>query len=76
MRLLPTHDTSYYSDVSDFTVTRNIMNTRTIQSADEQELGTLYIDVSADYFDGIINETDLEDGCRMYVIDRKEKVFV
>ena len=76
MRLLPTHDTSYYLDVSDFTVTRNIMNTRTIQSADEQELGTLYIDVSADYFDGIINETDLEDGCRMYVIDRKEKVFV
>lgn len=76
MRLLPTHDTSYYSDVSDFTVTRNIMNTRTIQSADEQELGTLYIDVSADYFDGIINETDMEDGCRMYVIDRKEKVFV
>ena len=76
MRLLPTHDTSYYSDVSDFTVTRNIMNTRTIKSADEQELGTLYIDVSADYFDGIINETDLEDGCRMYVIDRKEKVFV
>lgn len=76
MRLLPTHDTSYYSDVRDFTVTRNIMNTRTIQSADEQELGTLYIDVSADYFDGIINETDLEDGCRMYVIDRKEKVFV
>ena len=76
MRLLPTNETSYYSDVSDFTVTRNIMNTRTIQSADEQELGTLYIDVSADYFDGIINETDLEDGCRMYVIDRKEKVFV
>ena len=76
MRLLPTHDTSYYLDVSDFTVTRNIMNTRTIQSADEQELGTLYIDVSADYFDGIINETDLEDGCRMYVIDRKEKVIV
>ena len=76
MRLLPTHDTSNYLDVSDFTVTRNIMNTRTIQSADEQELGTLYIDVSADYFDGIINETDLEDGCRMYVIDRKEKVFV
>ena len=76
MRLLPTHDTSYDLDVSDFTVTRNIMNTRTIQSADEQELGTLYIDVSADYFDGIINETDLEDGCRMYVIDRKEKVFV
>ena len=76
MRLLPTHDTSYYSDVRDVTVTRNIMNTRTIQSADEQELGTLYIDVSADYFDGIINETDLEDGCRMYVIDRKEKVFV
>lgn len=76
MRLLPTHDTGYYSDSSDFTVSRNIMNTRTIQSADEQVLGTLYIDVSAAYFDGIINETDLEEGCRMYVIDRKEKVFV
>ena len=76
MRLLPTHKTSYYSDVSDFTVTRNIMNTRTIQSADGQVLGTLYIDVSAEYFDSIINETDLEDGCRMYVIDRKKKVFV
>ena len=76
MRLLPTHKTSYYSDVSDFTVTRNIMNTRTIQSADGQVLGTLYIDVSAEYFDSIINETDLEDSCRMYVIDRKKKVFV
>ena len=34
---------------NDFTIYRNIMNTATIRKAGSEVLGTLFIDISADY---------------------------
>lgn len=47
------------------------MNTKTIQSADTEIMGTLYIDISEEYLDNVINETKLEEGSRIYIIDKK-----
>ena len=52
------------------------MNTKTIQSADTEIMGTLYIDISEEYLDNVINETKLEEGSRIYIIDKKEHKFI
>ena len=66
MQLLPVHQADYYMGTRerDFTISRNIMNTSTIESASGEILGTLYIDISQDFLDNIIHETRLEDGAR------------
>lgn len=78
MHLLPVHTADYYMGTQecDFTISRNIMNTSTIESASSEILGTLYIDVSEDYLDNIFNETRLEDGSRIYIVDKSAKDFV
>lgn len=77
-QLIPTHLTEYYyyPQRLDFTIARNIRNTKTIQSADEEVLGTLYIDVNIKALSDVVNETELRGGSEMYIVDRKEKVFV
>lgn len=59
--VIPTHVADYYfnSPKENITFTRNIMNTRTIQSANQVILGTLYIDVSTECFQTIIGEAGL-----------------
>ena len=77
MQMLPVHLSDYYvgSKKENFTAARNIMNTRTIQSARQEILGTLYIDISSEYLDGIINETKLEEGSQIYIVDKaKEEI--
>lgn len=77
MQMLPVHLSDYYvgSKKENFTAARNIMNTRTIQSASQEILGTLYIDISSEYLDGIINETKLEEGSQIYIVDKaKEEI--
>lgn len=78
MGLIPTHISDYYmgSEKEDFSVSRNIMSTKTIQSADQEVLGTLYIDLSTDYLYNIINETKLEEGSEVYIVDRKNRAIV
>ncbi len=78
MTLISTHITDYYmgSRKKDFSVSRNIMNTKTIQSADSEIMGTLYIDISEDYLTNIINETKMEEGSQIYIVDKKSKSFV
>lgn len=78
MRLIPTHISDYYmgSKKEDFSVSRNIMNTKTVQSADEEILGTLYIDISTDYLYDIINETKLEEGSQVYIADKETQEIV
>lgn len=51
VQIMSTHETKYYrnSQKNDFTIYRNIMNTATIQKAGSEVLGTLFIDISADY---------------------------
>lgn len=77
MQLISTHDADYYmeSRKRDFSVSRNIMNTKTIQSADTEILGTLYIDISEDYLNNVINETKLEEGSQIYIVDKKSREF-
>lgn len=77
MRLISTHVSDYYrgSEKEEFSVCRNIMNTQTIQSANSEILGTLYIDISKKYLDSIINETKLEDGSKVYIIDTEKEEF-
>ncbi len=77
-QLIPTHLTEYYyyPQRLDFTIARNIRNTKTIQSADEEVLGTLYIDVNIKALSDVVNETELRGGSEMYIVDRKEKVYV
>lgn len=77
MQLISTHDADYYmgSSKRDFSVSRNIMNTKTIQSADTEILGTLYIDISEDYLNNVINETKLEEGSQIYIVDKKSREF-
>ena len=77
-QLIPTHKTDYYyyPQTMDFTIARNIRNTKTIQSADEEVIGTLYIDISMKALSNIINETELSSGSEMYIADEKEEVFV
>ena len=77
MQMLPVHLSDYYvgSKKENFTAARNIMNTRTIQSASQEILGTIYIDISSEYLDGIINETKLEEGSQIYIVDKaKEEI--
>ncbi len=77
-QLIPTHKTDYYyyPQTMDFTIARNIRNTKTIQSADEEIIGTLYIDINVKALSNIINETELSEGSDMYIADEKEEVFI
>lgn len=78
MRLIPTHISDYYmgSKKEDFSVSRNIMNTKTVQSAEEEILGTLYIDISTDYLYDIINETKLEEGSQVYIYEMTVRAYL
>lgn len=58
-----------------FSVARNIMNIRTVQTADTEILGTLYINTNSSYLDGVIHETKLEEGSRIYLVDKEQKNF-
>lgn len=77
-QLIPTHNTDYYyyPQTMDFTIARNIRSTKTIQSADEEVIGTLYIDISMSALSNIIYETELSAGSELYIADKKEEVFV
>lgn len=78
VQLIPTHKTDYYyyPQAQDFTIARNIRNTKTIQSADMEVIGTLYIDINIKALSNIVNETELSAGSEMYIVDKKEEVFV
>lgn len=78
MHLLPVHTADYYAGTKerDFTISRNIMDTSTIESASSEILGTLYIDISEAYLDNLFNETRLEDEVRIYIADKGMKDFV
>lgn len=77
IQILPSHLPDYYAGAKEqvFSVARNIMNTRTIQTADTEILGTLYIDISSSWLDGIIHETKLGQGSHIYLVDTKQKMF-
>lgn len=76
--VIPTHITDYffYSSVLDFTVARNIMNTKTILQADKEVLGTLYIDVNMKILNDIIREVNFGEKHEIYIADREKGVFV
>lgn len=77
MQILPSHMPDYYagSKKQTFSVARNIMNIRTVQTADTEILGTLYINTNSSYLDGVIHETKLEEGSRIYLVDKEQKNF-
>lgn len=77
-QIIPTHTTGYYfySKLFDFSVARNIMNTRTIQTAENEILGTLYLDVNMEYLTNIINEVNFGEGHEITIIDKEQGVFV
>lgn len=69
--VIPTHSTDYYrnSDSLDFTVYRNIMNTRTIRSAGSKVLGTLFIDIRSEYLKKVLGQADYDWDHEIYLID-------
>lgn len=77
MQILPSHMPDYYagSKKQTFSVARNIMNIRTVQTVDTEILGTLYININSSYLDGVIHETKLEEGSRIYLVDKEQKNF-
>ena len=76
--IIPTHLTTYYfySKIFDFSFSRNIMNTKTIQSTDHDVLGTLYIDVNMKYLTNIIKEANFDEKHDVSIIDKKQKIYV
>lgn len=77
-KIIPTHTTGYYfySKLFDFSIARNIMNTRTIQTAEDEILGTLYLDINMEYLTNIIGEVNFGEGHEITIIDKKQGVFV
>lgn len=77
-QIIPTHLTTYYfySKTFDFSFSRNIMNTASIQTADHDVIGTLYIDINIKYLTDIINKANFGDKHEISIIDRKQKTFV
>lgn len=70
--IIPTHSSSYYLNSAEecFTYTRNIMNTRSIQSAGSERLGTLFIDLSSEGIRHMIDEAGLSNNNHIFVIDQ------
>lgn len=77
-QIIPTHTTGYYfySKLFDFSIARNIMNTRTIETAENEILGTLYLDVNMEYLTNIISEVNFGEGHEITIIDKKLGVYV
>ena len=71
VQIMPTHETKYYrnSEKNDFTIYRNIMNTSTIQKAGSEVLGTLFIDISADYLKKMLTQESYGTNHEIYVVD-------
>lgn len=76
--IIPTHLTTYYfySKIFDFSFSRNIMNTKSIQTTDNDVMGTLYIDVNMKYLTNIIKEANFETNHQVSIVDKKQKIFV
>ena len=77
-QIIATHLTNYYyySKLYDFSISRNIMNTRTIQTAQDDVIGTIYLDVSNQYLKDIIEETNFGDNHEVMIIDKRKQNFV
>ena len=75
---LPTHISSYfcYSSRQDVTFIRQVMDTSTIQGAQGQVLGTLYIDMNMERISNLMEELSGSDKGRFYIVDMERKVFV
>lgn len=78
LQIIPTHDTDYYyySKDLDFTVSRNIMNTKTIESAAKDVIGTLFIDINIECLADIANDNTVLKGSNKYIIDTKNNIFI
>jgi two-component system sensor histidine kinase YesM len=76
--LIPTHlsDYYYYSKTFNFSFSRNIMDTQSIQTATHTVLGTIYIDINIKYLTDIIQKADFGEGHEVNVIDREQKTYV
>lgn len=76
--IIPTHMTDYYfySNSLDFSFSRNIMDTQTIQSADHDLLGTIYIDISMKYLTNIVNQANFGEKNEVSIVDRKQMTYV
>ena len=76
--ILPTHKTDYYvsSDQLDFTIYRNIMHTGTIQQAGREVLGTLFIDVRADYIGKMLVQADYGEEHQIFLADAKSGQYI
>lgn len=78
LSILPTHVSSYffYSNRQDITFMRQIMDTSTVQGAQNEQMGTLYIDMSADRIGNIMEEASAGIKGDFYVIDQTSDVYI
>lgn len=76
--IISTHSSDYYrnSKVNTVTFSRNIMNTRNLQSANTDILGTLYIDISMESFRTIIEQLEITNSNEIMLMDMENKSLV
>lgn len=76
--LITTHGAEYFlnSDCTSFTVYRNIMNTSTIQKAGSEVLGTLYMDIRAEYVENLIGQAGYGEGHTVCLVDMESGQYV
>ena len=61
---------------NDFTIYRNIMNTATIRKAGSEVLGTLFIDISADYLKKMLTQESYGTNHEIYVVDSASGKYI
>ena len=78
VQIMSTHETKYYrnSQKNDFTIYRNIMNTATIRKAGSEVLGTLFIDISADYLKKMLTQESYGTNHEIYVVDSASGKYI
>lgn len=76
--LIPSHMNDYYYYQSDmfFSAGRNIMNTKSLQTAENEVLGTIYLDIPVRWIEEAVEEADFADSDSVSVIDAGEMVYV
>lgn len=76
--LIPSHINDYYYYQSDmfFSAGRNIMNTKSLQTARNEVLGTIYLDVPVKWLEEAVQEADFAEGDSVSVIDAKQMLYV
>lgn len=76
--VIPTHEPDYYRNTEGqvFTFARNIMNTRSLRTANTDILGTLYLDIPTESFDKILKDLRIMDSGQILIADHQNRALI